>query len=261
MVTYISRSEIGLVPPTNRTLLVPLEVKNFAWHYPGMAAPIDARGDAGLARVKAALRGWQTYHMQTRGWSDIAYCVAVDQVGRGYTLRGIPVKSAANGGTTVNEEYGAALLVLGNDEEPSELMKATARGVAADYRRAFARIPRRPTWHGAIRPGGTASDPSTSCPGARTIHDIEAGEFDASSPTTTPPPLDDWEAIMALFDSKEEFEASIAQGTLQGMALYFRAFFKDEAGTGDTIWDEAREFQSAVKEDLDKLVANTTPKA
>jgi len=189
---YISRAAIGLRAPNGSHQLVPSQVRNFAWHYPGMASPINASGDAGLARVKSALRGWQAYHMDSRGWSDIAYCVAVDQVGRKYTLRGINIRSAANGGTQVNLEYGAALLVLGNNEEPSAAMKAAAREVAGDYRVRFSRIPRRPTWHGAIRPGGTASDPSTDCPGKRAIAQIKAGKFDAgSSPTQPPVPEDD----------------------------------------------------------------------
>jgi hypothetical protein len=201
MTEYYSRAEIGLVAPNGSHQLVPSQVKNTAFHYPGMVSPINAVGDAGLRRVKSALRGWQAYHMQTRGWSDIAYCVAVDQVGRKYTLRGINIRSAANGGTQVNLEYGAVLLVLGNNEEPSAAMAAAARQVVADYRIRFSKIPKRPTWHGAIRPGGTASDPSTDCPGKHAIADIKAGKFDAGStptvptkPPTKPPVGDDMSA-------------------------------------------------------------------
>jgi len=187
MVTYISRAAIGLVPPNGSHALVPSQVLNTAFHYPGMAKPINAVGDAGLARVKSALRGWQTYHMKTRGWSDIAYCLGIDQVGRAYTLRGINIRSAANGGAQVNLNYGAVLLILGNNEAPSAAMMATARAVMGDYRVRFSRVPRRPTWHGAIRPGGTAADPSTDCPGKLTIAAIKAGKFDAGSTPVQPP--------------------------------------------------------------------------
>ena len=53
-------------------------------------------------------------------------------------------------------------------------------------------------------------------------------------------PGDVWEDIMALYNTKEEFEAGIARGVLAGNAAYWRAFFKDEAGTGDTIMDDVR---------------------
>ena len=187
MVTYVTRSQIGLRPAEGSTSLVPSQVRNVAHHYPGMVAPIDAAGDAGFRRVCSALRGWQTYHMDTRGWSDIAYQIAIDQAGRAYTLRGINIRSAANGDATVNEEYGAILLVIGNNEAPSAALEATARAVFQDYRVRFGRVPTRPTWHGAIRPGGTASDPSTDCPGLRTIAEIKAGRFDAASTPTQPP--------------------------------------------------------------------------
>jgi hypothetical protein len=186
--TYVSRAQIGLRKPEGVHLLVPSQVKNTAFHYPGTPSPINAVGDAGFRRVCSALRGWQAYHMNTRGWSDIAYCVAVDQVGRKYDLRGIRVRSAANGGTQVNLEYGAILLVLGNNEEPSAAMAKAAGEVVQDYRLKFTRIPKRPTWHGAVRPGGTASDPSTDCPGKRAIAQIKAGKFDARPTSVTPKP-------------------------------------------------------------------------
>ena len=124
MVAYVTRAQIGLRAPNGSHSLVPSQVKNTAFHYPGTANPINAVGDAGFRRVCSALRGWQTYHMDTRGWSDIAYCIAVDQVGRAYTLRGINIRSAANGGAQVNLEYGAILLVLGNNEAPTAAMEA-----------------------------------------------------------------------------------------------------------------------------------------
>lgn len=258
MVEYISRAQIGLDPANGNRSLVVSAVENLAFHYPGMAGTINATGDAGLRRVCSAIRGWQDYHMKTRGWSDIAYQVAVDQVGRAYTLRGINVQSAANGDGDVNRRFGAVLLVLGNNEAPSEAMTRTSKAVVADYRKRYPRIPKRPTWHGAIRPGGTASDPSTSCPGKLTIAAIRAGKFDAGvvvAPPPPPPVLDEWEEIMALFSSKEEFEASIAAGVTEGNRVYWRDFFKDGAGTGDAIFDNIR----AIKADADEIVANTKP--
>lgn len=181
MSEWVTRAQIGLRRAKAAYAMVPAQVKNTAFHYPGTPKPINAVGDAGFRRVCSALRGWQAYHMDTRGWSDIAYGTAIDQVGRKYTLRGVNIRSAANGGTQVNLEYGAILLVLGNNEAPSAAMEATAREVVQEYRGRFSRIPKRPTWHGAIRPGGTASDPSTSCPGKLTIAQIKAGKFDAGA--------------------------------------------------------------------------------
>ena len=269
MVAYVTRAQIGLRAPNGSHSLVPSQVKNTAFHYPGTANPINAVGDAGFRRVCSALRGWQTYHMDTRGWSDIAYCIAVDQVGRAYTLRGINIRSAANGGAQVNLEYGAILLVLGNNEAPSAAMEATSRAVVQDYRVRFTAIPKRPTWHGAIRPGGTASDPSTDCPGKLTIAAIKAGKFDAGSTPVVPPTptTDDWEAIMALFASKDEYIEATAEAVYQGNYKYWRAFFANETGTGDAIVDDmkafyAREAASDVSQGtlLQQIADNTAPK-
>lgn len=266
MVTYIPKSQWGGRAANGSRSLVIDSVINTAWHYPGMAKPINAIGDAGFRRVCSALRGWQNYHMDDRGWSDIAYQVAVDQAGRAYTLRGINIQSAANGDQNVNIRYGGMLLVVGPGEPLTPALVSTAKAVMADYRKRYPRIPKRPTWHGAIRPGGTASDPSTDCPGKVVIAAIKAGQLDAGAastpkPPVTPPALDEWEEIMALFNSKDEFIAAVAAGTEQGIRNYGKAFFSDEQGTGDTIWDEARESQASTKDLLTKIETNTRPKS
>ena len=217
MTTYITRAQWGARPPDGATALVPSDVLNIAFHWPGSAKAIDAGGDAGFARICSALRGWQDYHMDVRGWSDIAYQTAIDQAGRAYTLRGINIKSAANGGTYVNLHYGAILLVLGPGEEPSPAMLATARAVMADYRRRYSAIPNRPTWHGAIRPGGTADAPSTDCPGPSAIAAIKAGLIDedyATAPTTPPPPKDDEMTIEEFADYVGRLMNPAVNGTL-----------------------------------------------
>jgi len=266
--TYVTRAQIGLVAPNGSHQLVPSQVKNTAFHYPGMASPIDASGADGLRRVCSALRGWQTYHMRTRGWSDIAYCLGIDQVGRKYTLRGINVRSAANGGTQVNLEYGAVLLILGNNEEPTAAMAKAAREVMGDYRVRFSRIPSRPTWHGAIRPGGTADDPSTDCPGKRAIAQIKAGKFDAVTtpnvPTTPtkPPALDDWEAIMALFDTEEEFIEAVAKGVDRGVGRYMARYMNPAVnGTGGKNRQEDEAFMKLAGSKLIEIADNTAPPA
>lgn len=79
-----------------------------------------------------------------------------------------------------------------------------------------------------------------------------------SKPTTpTVPPADDWEAIMALFNTKEEFEASVAKGVENGVGNYIARFFKDEQGTGDTIWDEVRAQRNVENQKMDELIAAT----
>lgn len=182
MVTYITRAQIGLrAPRSGPGNLTISRVRGVADHYPGTPKPINAVGDAGFARVCAALRGWQDYHMNSRGWSDIAYQVGVDQVGRAYTLRGVNVQSGANGNATANEDFGAVLLILGNDEAPTPAMIATARLVHADFRKRYSNCRVRPYGHQEVRQHTSTGAITTDCPGTRVMALIRAGKLDAGA--------------------------------------------------------------------------------
>lgn len=102
----------------------------------------------------------------------------------------------------------------------------------------------------------TGSDPHTGHIHVSIQH-TKAAETDTSKwlSANTPPPLDDWEAIMALFNSKDEFIAAIAAGTKQGNADYWRDFYKDGAGTGDAIWDGQRAAYAAERQENANLLA------
>jgi hypothetical protein len=189
MVTYITRAQIGLrAPKAGPGNLTITRVKGVADHYPGTPKPINAVGDAGFRRVCSALRGWQDYHMNGRGWSDIAYQVAVDQEGRAYTLRGINTQSGANGNATANEDFGAVLLILGNDEAPSDKMIATAKAVHADFRKRYPNCRVRPYGHQEVRQHTSSGEITTSCPGTRVMALIRAGKLDAATAPVKPAP-------------------------------------------------------------------------
>lgn len=167
MTTYLPRTAWRARPPApGPGNLTPSRVEGTVIHWPGMPAPVHSYAD-----VAAALRGWQTYHMDDRGWSDIAYQVAVDQAGRAWTLRGLETQSGANGDNDVNERFGAILLILAPGEEPTEAMVDAVREVIADFRDLYpdgVRI----LPHGAVRP-----EP-TDCPGPAARAAIARGDFD-----------------------------------------------------------------------------------
>jgi GH25 family lysozyme M1 (1,4-beta-N-acetylmuramidase) len=82
------------------------------------------------------------------------------------------------------------------------------------------------------------------------------------SVTPKPTPADnsfDWEAIMALYATKDDFEKAltkcVSDGTYQGNQRYWRDFFTDGSGTGDAIFDNIR----AIKTNSDQIATNTTP--
>lgn len=141
------------------------EVRGLALHWPG-----DSVKRVTGTEVEEALRAWQRLHIDTNGWSDIAYQEAVDQAGNVYRLRGLRYRSAANGDTATNDAYGAMLLVLAIGERPTDAMVTGVNRVVARHRRIFPRstevVP-----HSQIRPGGT------ECPGDHVRRLIERGAF------------------------------------------------------------------------------------
>jgi hypothetical protein len=169
--THYSREQIGLRAPRGKYLLDLDDVKGIAVHWPAISKPLG-----NPERVMSALRAIQEGHMNTDqiadgGASDIAYQVAVDQAGNTYRLRGLRYRSAANGGTEVNLQYGAVLAMLAIGEEPSDALIRGLRGRIAAHRRIFTRS-RLVVGHGQIRPTGP-----TSCPGPDLQRLIDAGRL------------------------------------------------------------------------------------
>lgn len=223
MVTYLPRSAWGARPARGANSLVPSEVENTAFHWPGMSVKIDAAGDIGKRRVASALRSWQAYHMDVKKWSDIAYQMAVDQAGRVWTLRGINVRSGANGDGTVNRKYGAILLVLGPGEKPSAAMVASSRALVADYRKRYAKMPVKPTTHSAVRPAGT------DCPGSAARAMINGGQFNAL--VAAKPPLEDDDMPLTTADL-DAIEARAYKGAMRANREYGIALWVADGGTG-----------------------------
>lgn len=163
--TRYSRSEWGARPAAKGIPLNPARVVGIALHWPGMSEPLET-----VASVSAALRSWQRMHMDSRGWRDIAYQEAIDQAGNVYQLRGLRRQSGANGTETLNQAYGALLLVLGPGEHPTAAMTAAVRRRIRRHRLLFPGSSRI-VGHGQIRPGGT------TCPGPIVQNLITRGVF------------------------------------------------------------------------------------
>lgn len=150
--------------------LTPGRVVGIALHWPAMRSRLGT-----VEAVQAALRSWQDYHMDTNGWSDIAYQEAFDQLGNVYRLRGLRNQSGANGNTDLNERFGALLLILAPGEAPTPAMVAAVQRRIELHRDYFPNS-ERIVGHGQIRPGGT------QCPGPIVQAMINRGAFEPAKP-------------------------------------------------------------------------------
>lgn len=205
MVDYLPRSAWGArAPRSGPGNLTVSRVEGAVIHWPGTGSTSVIHTKAAVA---SALRGWQDYHMDDHGWSDIAYQVAVDQAGRAWNLRGLRTQSGANGNNDLNERYGAVLLVLVTGEEPTADMKATVREVLADFRRIYPKgTAIKP--HSAVRPDGT------DCPGDAARAAIKRGDFTPGVVPTPPPPPPVDEGVFDMAITLDEF-ANVLDQKLQ----------------------------------------------
>lgn len=164
--TTFTRAQWGARPARSGPgPLAARDVVGLVFHWPAMTSPLR-----GFDEIAAALRGWQDFHMG-KGWSDIAYQVAVDQDGNRWILRGLDTQSAANGDQDVNDEYGAVLLILAPGEQPSSKMIREVRRVVVDHRKLFPRSDEL-LGHNEVRPEPTA------CPGPIVQAHLEQGTFE-----------------------------------------------------------------------------------
>lgn len=111
---FISRSSAGLVAPRSVSKNITPEHGGTLVHYGGADVPTSSHASA-----KSRWKSWQTYHMVTRGWVDIAYTMGVDNWGFVYAGRGAGVRTAANGTNYANQNYYAVCWIGGAKQTPT----------------------------------------------------------------------------------------------------------------------------------------------
>jgi hypothetical protein len=149
-----------------------------AVHWPGATGQIGQSQDA----IASRLEGYRAFHVNVRGWNDIAYQMAIDNAGRIWKLRGERFMSAANGDQDVNQAWGAVLLMLDQDDKPSEDMVEAFR--VWRKTRWLTRFPHaiRIAPHSAVRPD------ATDCPGDAARALIRSGRL--TEEAVTPEDID-----------------------------------------------------------------------
>ena len=164
------RADWGARAATRASKLTPSKIGIVDVHWPGSKGRL-ARDRPGVAK---ALRGWQDYHMNGHGWSDIAYNLAVDLSGEVWELRGW---DAVDGGVASRSDDVTILLIMGDQDQMTDAMKTSTLWVMAEWERRLGRKLRR-THHSALT--------QTDCPGPEATAWSRAG-FPA--PNTTAPTI------------------------------------------------------------------------
>lgn len=174
---FHSRAELGMRAPRSISTNITPSRGGVALHWGGAgAAPADHEG------CKARWRGWQSYHMDGRGWVDIAYNFGFCDHGYVLAGRGFGVRSAAQGTNDGNQRFYAAVWVGGAASTPTPLALDAAEWIVAESQRAggAGRVC-LPHW----------SFHKTDCPGlvlAAKADQLNGTTPPAPTPTPAPPP-------------------------------------------------------------------------
>lgn len=176
---FRSRSDLNLRNPKSRSYDVHPEDGGVAVHWGG-----DGNAPSNHADCESRWRGWQNYHMDSKGWADIAYNFGF--CNHGYVLagRGYGVRSAAQGTDYGNEYFMAAVFVGGIDGPPANEHAFDAlEWIIAECRRLGADSEVRP--HSYFH--------STDCPGDHIRSKLSAyhNKTVPFPPTTPPKPVDE----------------------------------------------------------------------
>lgn len=171
-VQLVRRSEWGARAPRSRQPLVPSFGTTVHWEGPHM-------GSFEHGQCAQKVRQIQNFHMDTRGWVDIAYTALVCPHGWAYEGRWVSTRTAANG-TTAGNSSAYALCYLGGVGDPFTTAAQRAVRTVVDW------LDR----HGGAGPGRNCHRDwkSTECPGDTICTWVRAGLPTPAAPAPAPPP-------------------------------------------------------------------------
>lgn len=187
-------------------------------HYGG---PAVGDYNAGPDREEAVLRAWEAFHIDSKGWSGIAYNYAIGNSGVLYRLRGENAGGHTRGdyepdGRSENSEGRAVVFILGDGQEPSLEAKAT-------FALMWGEQPLPIIGHKDVALHGTGGT-STACPG-KDLYDWikEGGPQDLYRELTTiMTTFADVPKTHTFYDEIEKlYDARVARGREVNGKLYF----------------------------------------
>lgn len=173
----VTRAEWGARPPTRRARGTLSGASTCHWEGPTMKVGGSLTWDH--SKCASLIRGIQNFHMNTRGWSDIAYNFLVCPHGYTFEGRGLNVINAANG-TTVGNRTSHTICCLAGTGNPFTFdeklgLRETVLYIALNGSAQKRCIGHR-DWH------------STDCPGDDRYEWVHGGMKLPQDPTPQPEP-------------------------------------------------------------------------
>lgn len=128
---YVTRAQWGARNP--RAINGLSRVDTLVFHY--SAADADEQSDH--KRCAARVKGIQNYHMDTKGWQDIAYNFLICKHGYVFEGRGWSARSAATGN---DNNHTLACCFLGDDTKNRDDVTAAGRKAMVELAKVFVRV-------------------------------------------------------------------------------------------------------------------------
>ena len=152
---FLSRAQLGLRSPRSISRNITPQHGGSTVHYAGGDQNVSPLL-SGHTRCVALWRGYQNYHMSSRGYADVAYNAGFCQHGYAFAGRGLGIRSGANGTNSGNQNFYAFCWIGGEGETPTRAALDALEWLIRDARRqggAGRRVVPH-SWH-----------KSTGCPG------------------------------------------------------------------------------------------------
>jgi len=163
---FVKRSAWGARSPNGSGNSLTGNGKGYALHWEGPEMGSRSHGEC-----DNLMRSIQNYHMDTQGWSDIAYNLAVCEHGYIFEGRGKEKGSGANGTSDSNHNYQSICALVGeNDPQPTALLDGIADAVAMIR-----------SWGAGSAQKGHRDFVSTACPGNSLYNKMKDGRFSGGS--------------------------------------------------------------------------------
>jgi len=170
----VTRQQWGARPPRSVVPLPRSAIDTTVFHYSGA----DADEQADHANCAGRVRGIQRYHMDTRGWLDIAYSFLVCVHGYVFAARGYGVRTAATGPAN---GHSLAVCFLGNDSAGRADVTPAAQQAHVEIARAI-----NERYGRVLRYAGHRDFMATACPGDELYRYVRSAEFARASAPSDP---------------------------------------------------------------------------
>jgi hypothetical protein len=166
MSPFVTRDQWGARSPNGSGNSLTGNGKGYCLHWEG-----PEMGSRSHSECDNLVRSIQNYHMDSQGWSDIAYNLAVCEHGYIFEGRGEHKGSGANGTSDANHNYQSICALVGeNDPQPTALLDGIADAVAMIR-----------GWGAGTAEKGHRDFVSTACCGNSLYDKMKDGRFNGGS--------------------------------------------------------------------------------